>query len=466
MARHRVPNLLFMLLAIPTALACKATNRNYGDTVNAGAGGGDQAGSGGDSGGAESGTSSAKGGRTSANGGSSKGGASAKGGQSNGSATGGTSAATSGGSTGGTTSAGGTSSTTTTAVTCQATEVPCSGTCINPLTNAANCGRCGHDCGAYATCNAGVCQAAPLLTEITGLAGLDVSDAGIFFSQDGTIQNCPSLTQPCLVPPTQIGSIRSAGEIAVTKTLQLNVVGVGGFVNLSDKHTGYLWCPVSGCGSVAIGGGGNGESVSGLMGYGGDLYYQYSGSGGAATSYLYRLVGANAGTVDTANKIAVGNQVAATSPIAIDDARAYFVRTDTAGTSPSLVSANRLTANTTFTTIASGAPTAIAAAGGTVYWTIDLPPKLCRRDAAAATAAVTIATNVPISPLVTDGTNVYLTNSTSIQYCVLPNCTGGIKTLVSGLSGHSGLRSHGNFLYWMVPSTTTTKGALYRIAKP
>ncbi len=47
----------------------------------------------------------------------------------------------------------------TTPTTCTAPEIDCGGTCVNPQTAAAHCGRCNNPCAAGQTCNAGVCSA-------------------------------------------------------------------------------------------------------------------------------------------------------------------------------------------------------------------------------------------------------------------------------------------------------------------
>ena len=55
----------------------------------------------------------------------------------------------------------------------------------------------------------------------------------------------------------------------------------------------------------------------------------------------------------------------------------------------------------------------------------------------------------------------------SVVYCALPSCTGGVKTLASGLASPSVLRQDGTFLYWLIPSASgAATGGIYRVAKP
>jgi hypothetical protein len=257
--------------------------------------------------------------------------------------------------------------------------------------------------------------------------------------------------------------------VEVTDGLATNIVMTSGLMTYSARNNSYAYCTAANCSAfAALVSGANGLSINKLVSFGGDFYYQTS-LGSPSVSYLFRAIGQSAGTIDTTAQITVASQVAADSPIAVDTNLAYFVRTDSAGATPTLVSCGRLSACTSFNTIVSGTPTGLAASAGYVYWVMGTPMNLYRRIGTGTTDTTTLASNITYSGgLVADATNLYWLSGTSIQYCTLPSCSGGIKTLVTGLTSPSNLRSYGNFLYWLVASTTTTgsTGAVYRIAKP
>ncbi len=72
-----------------------------------------------------------------------------------------------------------------------------------------------------------------------------------------------------------------------------------------------------------------------------------------------------------------------------------------------------------------------------------------------------------VNELVVDASGIFWLTPTALDYCPLSGCAGGAKSLVTGLSGASTLRSHGNFVYWLVSSAASSStGAIYRVAKP
>ena len=72
-----------------------------------------------------------------------------------------------------------------------------------------------------------------------------------------------------------------------------------------------------------------------------------------------------------------------------------------------------------------------------------------------------------VDEIVVDASGIFWLTPTTIAYCPLAGCAGGAKTLVSGLSGASSLRAHGDFVYWLVASTVDApNGGIYRVAKP
>ncbi|HEY4186493.1 MAG TPA: hypothetical protein VGP07_15560 [Polyangia bacterium] len=71
---------------------------------------------------------------------------------------------------------------------CPSGEVACSGACVNPLTDAANCGACGHLCGAALVCASGVCASS--CAAGTLMCGADCKPAN-------SPQTCGSCTAAC-----------------------------------------------------------------------------------------------------------------------------------------------------------------------------------------------------------------------------------------------------------------------------
>ena len=102
------------------------------------------------------------------------------------------------------------------APTCTAPDVTCGSTCVDPASYArdsANCGACGHDCGAGSTCAANKCSAVTIL-EAPGGAGKEIvsiavdantiyfdSPAGAIGTPHGSISKCPltACTTPTLL---------------------------------------------------------------------------------------------------------------------------------------------------------------------------------------------------------------------------------------------------------------------------
>lgn len=367
---------------------------------------------------------------------------------------------------GGTSSAGGTTAkggSTSAPPACLETEVRCASSCVNPATDTKNCGSCGHDCGAGSACAAGQCQPAALRPDLTVAQGLDVSAAGLYLSSSNLLLYCPTPAN-CSATSQQIGSVGQAATIAVTKTLATNLLAFDGKVNPSDKFAGYNYCPVTGCGGLSLAAAGNSGYLGGLVAVGGDFYYHTMVLAvGASTSFLYRAPGTSGGTVGTL--VTIGNQVAPNSSIVLDDQYAYFVRTDAAGSNPTVVACDRLVGCNSYTALLPAIPANAAAYNGRLYFTNG--NQLWNVDAAAPASVAKIATlsTAPTGEMLVDGTNVYWLSATTLQYCALPSCAGGLKTLVSGQTNASKLHHYGNYLYWLATGTTTT-GPVFRVVKP
>ncbi|MDF3068778.1 MAG: hypothetical protein K0R38_4379 [Polyangiaceae bacterium] len=450
--------MLSCLLIGAMGVGCSSSERDFGE------GAGEAAGSG----------ASSKGGDKSTGGGSS----SESGAGSGDPATGGSEASGNGGAPGGgseTAGASGASSTPGSAgeagtdggsEACEDAQTYCSGTasCSDLTTDAKNCGRCGHDCGASSACDNSRCSPAPIVTGLDKAQGFDVSAKGVFYTTDNTVQHCTNPAK-CAATVQQVGTPGSASTLAVTKTLAVDMVGFFGKIAVSDKYAGYISCPASGCGAQSLANPGPSGAVTGLLGDGADLFYQSSGSADPSLSALSKLTGNADGTQGT--RLAIGNRALAPARIAVDNDYVYYVRVDTNDLANVVACSRAEGCGTTYASFDTGVPTNFAAYGGTLYWQNGIQLKRCKATDPGATELVTSLPNAHDKDMLIDGKNIYWLTATSVVYCALPSCTGGVKTLVSGLASPSVLRMTEDSLYWLIPSASgQATGGIYRVAKP
>jgi hypothetical protein len=313
----------------------------------------------------------------------------------------------------------------------------------------------------------GKCQAASLLTGLSGAQGMDVSIDGLFYAVDNSLQRC-TVPASCAATTTQIGSVGSVSMLTVTKTLSTNLIVFQGKGKPMDKYPGFHYCPVSGCNGapVMIDTVPNTGYIGGLVVADGDIYYHkmYIGSD-YTTSYLYRVPGNSTGAVDAS--VTIADQLELSTPVAVDAKYAYFVRTDSTGINPSVVGCDRFTGCKSYTSMFLGSIAQIAAADGKLYWMEGITLWRCNaNDPSSATNVATLSSDIG-GEMVIAGTNLYWLTNNNIQYCTLPSCTGGAKTLVSNLSNASTLRVYGGYVYWLVRSDVgSPTGAIYRVAAP
>lgn len=349
--------------------------------------------------------------------------------------------------------------------TCSDPETFCAAAnaCRNLETDSTHCGSCSHDCGPLSACTASRCQPASLLSGLTNLQGMDVSPNGVFFSAENIVQYCAKPSN-CAATRQQIGSPGSAAELAVTKTLGVDAVAFFGRNAISDKYPGYYTCPRTGCGIQSLGSSGPSGSLGGLIGFAGDFYFQSSLATDPSTSFVTRRPGKADGSVEPF--VSTGDRAKPKTRIAVDENYAYYVRIDV-DSAANVVACDRLTGCATYTSLNTGDPTNFAAYGGVLYWLNGIQLKrVAATDPSTAKPVVTLPAGYDGDMLV-DAQSIYWLTPSSILYCALPSCVGGVKTLVSGLTAPAGLRQDGSFLYWFVRSeAAAATGGIYRIAKP
>ena len=467
---------------LPVALACGSTARNFGG-AHSGTGGvaesGDNAGGGGtfprggsSAGRAELGGDTAAGaaGEGEGEGDSGSGGEGGLGGADAASSSGSSHAGGSAGKppvdgAGGSSPAGGSGGSGGLAPICSSSETLCtvSNSCRDLTKDIANCGSCGHDCGGLAACADSRCTSAPIITGLVGASGMDVSVRGVFYLASGLIQYC---TDPlrCLATTQQIGDPPITNTLVVTKSETTQVIAYYGKLQPWDKYSGYYSCSITGCGATLIGAESPMGGVGGITAVGSDFYFQTIGNSTMlSTSYVTRRPALSDGSTGT---FIPGDFAKLGTRVAVDEQYMYYVRTDANGLS-NVVPCNRLTGCAVYTPFDSGDPTNFAAYGGKLYWTNGIVLK--RADAANPTVTTQLATLSAAydGEMLVDEKNIYWLTATSIAYCSLPTCVGGVKTLVSSLVSPKYLRSQANFLYWLIPSASTeSTGAIYRVAKP
>jgi hypothetical protein len=357
-------------------------------------------------------------------------------------------------------------------ISCDEGFEPCSGACVPLGSDSHNCGRCGHDCGVKATCNAGQCQAAPLVTGIAAAAGLDVSADGIFYTVSNVVYGC-TLASACTSGGTQIaGGLASASDLVVTRSLSPNLVAFHGMVSASpfDK---YYSCAITGC-PASITGFASADTrrggLGGLAVYGGDVYYHLSDSSmGLYTQALTRCVGPTSGGACT-SEVTISGEIDSdvATPFAADANRVYFVRLN-ADASKDLVSCgNTASCNSSANLIEPNvfALQKIAVWGSYAYFGRPGPgTSIVQREVAGAGKNTVRTLDGYLADLVVDDSGVFWLTESALMMCPLTGCTAGPKTLASGLSGAKFLRSQGNFVYWLIPGSDASSG-VWRVAKP
>lgn len=124
------------------------------------------------------------------------------------------------------------------------TQSLCGDACVDLQTSAANCGTCGHSCGA-GSCVAGACQAITVAT-FTSVEGIAASPKGIVIAADSTINLCAK-PEGCTAA-TSLTTIKSGisqlNSVTVSTTGATSTAFWDG--NEGDFEVVYS-CPVDGC---------------------------------------------------------------------------------------------------------------------------------------------------------------------------------------------------------------------------
>lgn len=123
------------------------------------------------------------------------------------------------------------------------TQSLCSDACVDLQTSAANCGKCGHSCGA-GSCVAGACQAITVAT-FTAVNGIAASPKGVVIAADSKIELC-ARPEGCTAA-TSLTTIKSGvsqlNSVTVAAGSTSTVFWDG---NEGDYEIVYS-CPVDGC---------------------------------------------------------------------------------------------------------------------------------------------------------------------------------------------------------------------------
>jgi hypothetical protein len=359
-------------------------------------------------------------------------------------------------------------------IACDGVTTKCGSSCINVANDPANCGACGHDCGAGATCDRGTCLPAVVWDRVNAL-GMDVGAAGVLFTADAALYQCPALG--CTVAPTVLGSnFNSTGYLAVGGGYAVLV----GAPHLPNANIGLAACPVGGCPPTIpfIVPTSRLTNVGNQFTVGADIYYESSLFQGSTTTWTFhRCAGWNGSTCATFD-ITFAKDVTHTEgggAVTADANNAYFLAPS--GTSSNLVSCPNGGASCTPTVLATSvSPTRLAAYGGRVFMMnkgFNGPITVCPAAGCTTTGPATFTTLAgPPTDIAIDASGVYwIMPSGSIQMCPVGGCGSGPRTIATGLTRPSNLRLHGSSVYWLQQPevtnvTTPNSGAVWRVAKP
>jgi hypothetical protein len=364
-------------------------------------------------------------------------------------------------------------------VACPTGEVACGATCANLASSAANCGQCGHSCGA-STCVNSACTPQTLVSGIDTPTGFAIDSTSIYFAVDNALKRCP-LTG-CATGETQLASYTNLNSVQIANG---NVTFVGTAQVGNHPSPALYSCPVTGCvtpadiQSTVEGAGGFIQT----LGVGADLYFlmQYS-LGTPQTSILDRCVGVTPTGSGCTSLVQITSYQSA--PIAADATHLYFagLQADAGGASLGVAACGNSAPCATPTVLVTGeglpvTPSLMAVTGGVVYF---VGPRdigtggtiySCPVTGCAALASLD-SISMPITSFTADPSGLYFTgtqgSSTGVFTCPLAGCgTVGPVEIVSGQTGPTSIVTDATYVYWVNGGADAGTGgaSILRVAK-
>lgn len=341
------------------------------------------------------------------------------------------------------------------APTCAAPSVACGSECAELATSADHCGACGHSCGG-GTCTAGQCGVATLRDNIERGTGFGIDAASVYFGSADKLFSCPLGACTSSAPKQLVAMIAYDAERPVIDS------GFMYFLSAPNQNTerpAVYRCPIDGCPNPPS------SIVSdGLHGIGRNyrvfqksLYAHLNGSG-------LNCVDCSSGTC-AARVTVVPNPL---GPFAVDAQRIYF---DDAANESALTSCPSTGCGTR--TVISNMPVmgGIEVADDRVYFigpgTVSGGHGVyaCPATGGCAKPTPLVRTASLLDNLAADAHGIFWTEAGVLLGCANVACSGGPKTLVTGLTDVRHVQLDTKFIYFETAGTRANTRAIHRLAR-
>ncbi|MBI5533876.1 MAG: hypothetical protein HY898_14235 [Deltaproteobacteria bacterium] len=289
------------------------------------------------------------------------------------------------------------------------------------LTDALNCGWCGHDCKG-STCTGGMCTPVKVADYAYVVTALVEYDTKLYFTADtvsiGLVLSVPKMSGT----PQELVQTGNSAAIAVDAS-GIYWVGSSGFVNTAPLAGGTPTTLVTGAA--------NGKN---LLIDGANLFWS---AGANSTVYRVAKTGGTAAPVGTPADASLGGLV-------VDDTYAYWAmipqnslqRVAKTGGTPTLFVSGQEN------------PRALVMDGTNLYWTNylqDVIVTMPKSGGAVTTAAASIG---HVGALVSDGGDLYWTTSTG-NVAKASKSGGKVRQVATGQNTPRFLVSDATYLYWV-----------------
>jgi hypothetical protein len=354
-------------------------------------------------------------------------------------------------------------------------QTVCPSGCADLQTSAANCGTCGHNCGADDTCEGGVCQvvtvaAADPGAPFTSFLAVSAADPTVFWMsrQNSTITIYECGTVGCTTPV----NVNSAGDLTITSTslpfespIFLAADQKLQWISYSSTEMAPMIfsCPQVGCNHITRTEADNPDAVTQIAlspADGGTLFY------GNNTGFIYKCPFGSCSSANQTRVTAPADQI--NIVIAADATQFYYASDDSQ--SNWLVYACPITGcpgnnNALFgaapTLLTVNSTTLFAVAGGTTALA-NCPAANCILSCATTGCSgnpTTLASNLPnVTAVVADDKAVYYAlggtaghTDGQVVACTLPSTPGAPcvpHVIASGLASPNSLSLSNGVLYW------------------
>lgn len=337
---------------------------------------------------------------------------------------------------------------------CDVGLILCGGSCVNPATDAKNCGQCGHNC-VFSTCTASACDPVTLASGQESPLDLAIDTSSVYWTNTngGTVMSC---------------SVGGCGNHAAT----LSPIQGNNPTALAIDSTSFYWldfadgklqqCPLKGCpGNPTVLASqqqtGKAIAVNATTAY-------WSEGAGPVTLFTCTLSDCS-NTVTSL--VAIGAFTAITS-IALDSANLFWTDSDSV-----LVCSLSNCSTPQKLATAQGAPTTVVVDSTNAYWTnfFDGTVMECAKTGCGGQPTTLAAAQDHPYGIAVDASNVYWTNqatkamSGTVQKCAVAGCNGMPEQLAAAQDWPEAIVVDSTAVYWGNSGHTGQDGTVMKVAK-